>query len=261
VGGPGTPHSISFVKTLHPVVRPGVECRSSVGWFDSSLSRRRFQAVPFVCKSGKLSLHTLFVWKAYPEQVIFSLISTVYFRLLSILRKRFGFNLRSRLMNCAFKISIAYVLTRHNWLIDRFLGMSRKGSSIKTIEKHVHFCVCELDENKRFVYSQAYFQANWLKFQVFRPRDKSSEKVRIGTHLKNLGFEDRSLLDDNDRIAYAFNRLSNLWEVDAYLPSYAGAHHSVRSGSESAFSLSELARSNWFPEENFSFSSDDEIDW
>jgi len=86
-----------------------------------------------------------------------SLISTVYFRLLRILRKRFGFSIRSRLMNCAFKISIAYVITRHNWLIDRFLGMSRKGTPLKIIEKHVHFCVCELDENKRFVYSQAYF--------------------------------------------------------------------------------------------------------
>lgn len=256
MGGPGVPHVVSFVKALHPASLPGMDLRSSVGWFEPSLSRKKFQSIPFVSRSGKFSAHTLCVWKAYPEQVLFSLIATVHSRLLSILRKRFGFALRSRLMNCSFKISIAYVLTRHNWLIDRFLGMSRKRSSIRNIEKHVHFCICELDENKRFVYSQAYFQANWLKFQVFRPRDKSSKRVKIGTHLKNLGFEDVCQLDDDLRVSSASLRCSNLWEVDAYVSSYAGAHH--LGGSESAFSMSELDTFNRIPEDNFDFSSSDE---
>jgi hypothetical protein len=33
--------------------------------------------------------------------------------------------------------------------------------------------LCTLDENKRFVYSQVYFQTNWLYTRALAPRDKS----------------------------------------------------------------------------------------
>jgi len=157
-------------------------------------------------------------------------------------------------MNAAFKTSIVYVLTKDNWVIDRFLGMSRKGKSIKSIENHTMFCVSELDENKRFVYSQAYFQANWLKFQVFRPRDKSSEKVNVGSHLRSLGISDVRQLDDNNRISSTFQICSNLWEVDSILPSENGAHYRGSSGSFPF--LSELSRT-WEPE-TWDFDSSDE---
>jgi len=200
-----------------------MEYRSSVGWFETSSSQKKFRAVPFVSKSGKFSIHTLYVWKCYPEQLIFSLVSTVYFRLLRILRKRFGLGLHRRLMNCAFKVATMYSVSRHNWIIDRFLGMSRKGTSIRAIENHVHYCICELDENKRFVYSQAYFQANWLKFQVFRPRDKSRDGAYIGSHLRNLGFTDMRLLCER-KTGPLFQRLSNLWEVDPFVTTTGPRH-------------------------------------
>jgi hypothetical protein len=161
-----------------------MEYRSSLSWFDKRTSSRRFIAVPFVSKSGKFSIHTLMIWKAYPEQVLFSVISTIYRRLLCILLKRFGRLPRSLVNNC-FKAAVYYSINKNDWFIDRFLGISRKMIPKKKAVNFVHYCVSNLDGDKRFVYSQAYQQANWLKFQVFRPSDKSREQSVFGSHLRN----------------------------------------------------------------------------
>jgi hypothetical protein len=212
----GTPYQFPFVRNLHPnpATVPGMEFRSSLSWFTPNLSHKRFRAVPFVTRSGKFSLHTHSVWKCFPEQFIFSLISTVYSRLLAILRKRK--NSSRRLLNCAFKVSVCYVLTRNNQVIDRFLGISnpRVMRTVRSVENLVHFFVSELDENKRFVYSQAYFQANWLKFQVFRPSDKSRDEVKIGSHLTHLGLDRPSLCDDS-KLSATFHLSCDMWTVTA----------------------------------------------
>jgi len=253
IGGKGVPYVFPFVNELHPnpAIRPGMEYRSSLSWFNKELSLRKFRAIPFVSKSGKFSLHTLCVWKSYPEQVLLSLISTVYSRILKILVKRFKI-VSKRVMNIAFKTSIIYTITRDNWIIDRFLGMARHGGTpIKKIESFIHFCVYELDANKRFVYSQAYFQANWLKFQVFRPCDKSNKEVRVGTHLRNLGFSDVSRLNDYNLISSAFQRQSCLWRVDKIVSGNRVAHYHLNDdSSESQYGLSELTESNGWSEDD-----------
>jgi hypothetical protein len=219
-----TEYKFPFVKELNPnpVNRPGMDYRSSLSWFNPELSVRKYRAIPFVSQSGKLSIHTLCVWKSYPEQVIMSLVSTIYSRISKILRKR-NHKVGRRLLNSAFKCSIVYAITRNNWLIDRFLGMSLR-TPIKKVEAFIHYCVCALDENKRFVYSQAYSQANWLKFQVFRPCDKSRKEVWSGSHLRNLFLGEIGPYDEA-RVSEAFKRSSDLWEVTP-----------IRSGKSSIFS-------------------------
>jgi len=157
--------------------------RSSLRWFDKESSVRKTHHIPFVSKSGKFSASTLYFWKAYPEQVLFSLISTVYSRLLRISFKR-KIRLDRRHRNDLIKVSIVYVLMKDDWIIDRFLGICK--NSTKAAGNFAHFCVYHLDEDKRFVYSQAWRHANWLKFQVFGPSDKSSTKVLNGCHLLSL---------------------------------------------------------------------------
>jgi hypothetical protein len=152
----------------------------------------------------------LYMWKCFPEQVLFSLISTVFKRILKILRKRKC--VTKRTSNAAFKVSSVYVITRTD-ILDRFLGMCRKGTPIKVVESFVCKCVYELDENKRFVYSQAFYNANWLKSLVHRPRDKSRNLVDCGSHLRNLGFLDMARRYDDEKASHAFQRSSNLWEV------------------------------------------------
>jgi len=232
-----------------------MEFRSSLSWFNPQLSLKKFRAIPFVGKSGKFSIHTLCVWKSYPEQVIFSLISTVHRRVLKILMKR-HVTVSKRLLNACFKMSILYCITRNNWIIDRFLGMTRakRGAPIKKVESLIHVCVCALDANKRFVYSQAYFQANWLKFQVFRPSDKSGEKVQVGTHLRNLGFYDVSSLHDNRLLSESFQRSSDLWQIHDIVSGDTGAH--FLGSSESASLLSEPIEFNGSLEEDQSSDED-----
>jgi hypothetical protein len=256
VGGEGVAYKFPIVKELNPnpANRPGMEFRSSLSWFCPEISVRKYRNVPFITKSGKLSAHTLCVWRCYSEQLIMSLISTVNSRLLQILKKRFKSKLSRRWMNVSFKTSIVYILTRDNWVIDRFLGMAhpRGKASIKLAENHITYCVCELDENKRFVYSQAYFQANWLKFQVFRPRDKSSEKVNVGSHLRSLGILDVAQLDDNIKISNTFQISYNLWDMDVTFRSNSGAHYS-----RSLESLSVASETPYFDRDPEDFLSED----
>jgi len=113
------------------------------------------------------------------------------------------------------KIAIVYILTKDDWIIDRFLGMARKGTPKKVAYNFAHFCVSGLGENKRFVYSQVYQQTNWLQFQGSRPSVKSREKE--GCHLRNLyGFEDgfRGKFAE-----FTYHESCDSWYVDSILVS------------------------------------------
>lgn len=162
-----------------------MEYRTSTRWFHEDLSFRKVFAIPFVSKSGKLSINTLYFWRAYPEQVLLSMISTVYSRILKILIKRFDYVGR-RLRDACIKVSAVYMINKDDYVIDRFLGMARKGTPIKHVSNFAHYCAIQLDEDKRFVYSQALYRADWLKFQVSRPGDKSSKHLCHPTHLRGI---------------------------------------------------------------------------
>jgi len=90
--------------------------------------------------------------------------------------------------------------------------MSRKSTPKKHVINFTHYCVSALDENKRFVYGQAYLQANWLKFLVFRPSDKSIEMCDIGYHLRNNFLDD--LLFTYDINSNPFKKCINFWKVE-----------------------------------------------
>lgn len=236
------PHKASFIRDKHPSPRkwPGMEYRTSLSWFNAETSVKKFHAIPFVSRSGKFSINTLYFWKAYPEQVIFSLVSTVYRRLLTIHWKRFSYVGR-RDLNNLLKVATLYVITRDNWIIDRFLGMSRKGTSKKKVTNFIHYFVSHLDDDKRFVYSQALKQANWLKFQVLRPSDKSRELEACGAHLRN-NFKDVHHSSSSDA-SMAFKISVDLWKTHRLLSMFREEAHCVHYAPSSGFpdDLSELA--------------------
>jgi hypothetical protein len=117
------------------------------------------------------------------------------------------------------KISITYTITKDNWIIDRFLAIQK--NNVKAANHFAHFCVFHLDEDKRFVYSQAWQQAHWLKFQAFGPSDKSSKRVSEGTHLRNL-FSDGSFPGMCN--GYTFKNCTQFWFVQPILKDNYDTH-------------------------------------
>jgi hypothetical protein len=199
------------MRDLHPTFqqRPGMQYRTSTRWFDSGSSVRKTHHIPYVSISGKFSIHTLYIWKAFPEQVLFSMISTVYSRLLRISLKR-NIKLTRRHRNDLVKVATVYTITKDDWVIDRFLGICKE--SVKKATGFVHFCVFNLDDDKRFVYSQAWQHAHWLKFQAYGPSDKSSKRINGGTHLRNF-------CEASDLYMWktvSFKELVNFWEVHPF---------------------------------------------
>jgi len=130
--------------------------------------------LPFIERSGKLSMSAIAVWNAYPEQIVATLSSTIYLRLKKVLTKRFGLKIATALRDVTFRCASLYAVTHNDWIIDRFLGILRRKplDGRKVVKSLFHFVLCNLGENERFVYNQIYFQISWLTFRSKRPRDK-----------------------------------------------------------------------------------------
>jgi len=185
----GEPYTPLKLKEGNPSSHkvPGISFRNSMRWCSSAdLSVNCL--IPFISKSGKFSIYTLCRWKTNPARVFATVLSTVYQRLQSLIRKRHKYSVFKKLRKTAFKVSLLYTILHQDNIIDRFLGMtSRKQKTpIKAIYAYVYSLVCSLDGDKRFVYSQAFSQANWFMFLASRPSDKSRNFRNPGIHLRQL---------------------------------------------------------------------------
>jgi hypothetical protein len=198
--------------------------RSSTRWFSQDLSFRKVFQIPFISRSGKFSVNTLYFWRAYPEQVFMSIVSTIFCRILAILRKRFK-RVNRRLSDAIIKVATVYAINKDDYIIDRFLGMARPGTPKKLISNFAHFCAIQLDDDKRFVYSQALRRADWLKFQAHGPGDKSSKHMCHSTHLRNL--LDGSDGQPSNLGRYDKLKLMNFWESDRPVVSFDDEAHSL----------------------------------
>lgn len=220
------PHFPLYVSELHPNSRkrPGMKFRSSTRWFSEELSTRKVRQIPFIDKSGKFSTSTLYFWRSYPEQVFLSVTATIYSRILTLLQKRFG-RVSRRIRDSLVKISTVYAINKDDYVIDRFLGMARPGTPVKSISNFAHYCAIQLDDDKRFVYSQALRRADWLKFQAHGPGDKSSKYMCHRTHLENL--LDWSDEQNTNLGLYDSEKLVNFWESCIPVVRFERASHSV----------------------------------
>lgn len=156
---------------------------------------RKVRPVPFISPSGKFSVHTLYTWNCYPEQLFSSLVATVYSRLSKLWMKRIKKNnLGYRRRDACIKASILYVITHEDNILDRFLGMINS-TPLKYIHGYLLWYACSMGANNRFVYTQAYFHRFWLMFRVSRPVDKSKVSL-IGKHSHHVvrGMDFKTLL-------------------------------------------------------------------
>jgi len=168
----------------------GMKLKTSTRWIhDFSTACCRDFEVPYIDKGGKDSIFPLARWNCHPMQLVGSLASTKFSRIMRILRQRFTWKDAKAYRELALSVAIVSVITQSNWILDRFLGISRDLKKKKILKTFVLGCVRRLDDIQRFVYSQAFDQAYWLTSRSERPRDKS--KGSIGT-----SYEDLQILED-----------------------------------------------------------------
>lgn len=165
-------HKPYFVHELHPIHLTGMVTRTSLRWFRHWGSERKPRSIPYVEKSGKFSAHELLVWDSYPEQVVASLTSTVYTRLLKIWRKRkerFR-DVKPRDRQLLLKVAALYVTCHSDYFMDRALACLHRPGPLSSL---VTCFVRKLDDKFWFVYSQICYQINWLTLQSLGISDKS----------------------------------------------------------------------------------------
>lgn len=183
------PHTPPKYKAPHPPLE-GMVSRTSYRWFDCQISKRVFTPIPFVNRSGKFSINTLCFWTAYPEQIVASLCSTVYNRLLRIIANRFTWRYAVGNRQLLLKISALYTVTHHDSMLDRFLGILRKEKGIGAAQRLCYHYTCKLGAHTRFVYNQLTSLSLWLTFRSTTcRRDKPSKEFGGKAHT-TIGGED-----------------------------------------------------------------------
>lgn len=146
--------------------------RTSARWFRRWSSKRRINAIPYVTSCGKFSMFKLATWYSYPEQVVASLTSTVYQRLLKIWgkRKRKVKDISSRDKQQLLQVAALYTVSHSDYFFDRALALLTKSKQLRSL---IDSFVRKLDDKFWFVYSQVCYQTYWLTFQSLGISDKS----------------------------------------------------------------------------------------
>jgi hypothetical protein len=150
------------IRSLHPTQLPGMSLKTSTRWFRNWKDFTKVQPIqiPFILPSGKISTRKLATWTCFPEQAVASVASTVYHRLLKILRKRLTErSIKSRDYSICFRIAVYYSITHSDYFLDRalaLLGRSRK------IAKVISCFISKLSDKLWFVYRQVCLQTSWL---------------------------------------------------------------------------------------------------
>lgn len=167
-------HKPLKVNESHPRC-PSMRFKVSTRWiprYDTAC--RRSIEIPFVNRVGKISPNAVCVWRCHPLQAVASLTATVFARIQRLLIKRHNPRYAFSLSQLIFECASAYVVSLNDWIIDRFLGITRKPGKLKIIRSLLSAFIAKLDDDQRFVHRQACSQAHWLTSRSKRPRDKSS---------------------------------------------------------------------------------------
>lgn len=198
------PYSAYKVRTPYPRRVEGMVLRTSNRWFRRWDSKRMSIQVPFVTKCGKFSDCDLVTWYAYPEQVVASLTSTVYSRLLKMWRgrKERYTDVKPKTRELLLKVSALYATIHSDYFMDRAIALLCRP---RPLSKLVDSYLSKIDDKFWFVYRQVSLQTNWLTFQSHGISDKSISK----SVLKRFMSSDTKRFR-NEIIADAFCTASNV---------------------------------------------------
>lgn len=168
--------SLYIEKTLgkDPLRQKGVVIKSSLAWIDTYRTPGGVLSVPFIDSLGRFTGHRLYRWDCDPRALIATTISTIARRLLLYCGRHNPAKVVKRFSKSILGAAAYYAFSKNSYYWDRVLFFSRNLESRGNLIHRLRlFFSSKWDDNKRFVYSQALYQANWLLSRVYRPRDKS----------------------------------------------------------------------------------------
>lgn len=166
----------------------GLRIKSSLRWCPGMKYPDSGYFIPYIDNRGRFTGYNLYNWSADPRSVISTVISTIYSRLLKYTLKTN--NGQHRIIYRSHKVILMvaayYAITKNLYILNRVLVLLKQFKRNKnTIHRIVTSATFDMDTSKRFVYSHACYQAQWLTSRAFRPRDKSryidSETSWLGT--------------------------------------------------------------------------------
>jgi len=162
-----------------------VRIKQSKRWLECPETPSGAYGVPFIDRLGFYTGHLAYRWACDPRSLIATVISTISSRLVGFCRRHNKKWVVNRYLSDILKASAYYAISKNSYFWDRILvfcrDLTKYNGALRSLR--VHF-LARWDDNKRFVYSQASYQANWLLFRANLPRDKShfysERRVRNG---------------------------------------------------------------------------------
>jgi hypothetical protein len=157
--------------------------------------------VPFIDRLGRYTGRSIFRWRARVTDVFATTVSTIASRLLRYASKHNHSKVVGRHRRLILRSAAYYALSKNSYYMDRFLYFLR-GLGERSRPAHAALVsnIVKLDANKRFVYSQACYQANWLLTRALKPRDKSKLKFKDLTTVPNSRAGDRGRVVTKEQV-------------------------------------------------------------
>lgn len=172
-GSDGTHYKVRDIEQRHPPAMKAIAVRSG-NWVECLRTPSAFFHIPLIDRLGRFTGFNVYRWDCNPSSVISTVISTICSRIRAYSHRHNKFKTVLRFLPQLLRASTVYALTRNSYFWDRVLFVARDlATRGHLLHKISLYYLAKLDENKRFVYSQASYQAYWLLFRAKRPRDKS----------------------------------------------------------------------------------------
>jgi len=147
--------------------------RRSKRWLTTlPVVRNEFQ-MPLIDRLGRFTGESVYTLSCEPADILSTTIATVYSRLKRYVSAHNEWELVRPRQRDLLRAATYYTLTKNSYFMDRILVFLRDLKKYgKLIHKTTLKFLAKCNADKRFVYGQACYNANWLIFRACRPRDK-----------------------------------------------------------------------------------------
>lgn len=151
----------------------GVEIKRSDRWIVGPQLTSEYN-IPFIDRWGQITGSTFATVRCSPQQYVATIVATVLQRLKQIVYCKNGHRGVVSHSKLLLKAAYYYAVSKNDWFRARFVELSKSiGENYKAMHGLTSKFLAKTDDYTRFVYSQVYFQTNWLYSRARWPRDKS----------------------------------------------------------------------------------------